>query len=87
MPALGAPAPTPHDDPAAADDFRRSTLALTSPAGLAGWPQLTWSRPGPGRTHERAVGLLGLPGTDLDLAGLLERLWTREVADSVTGGP
>lgn len=87
VPALGAPAPTPQDDPAAADEFRRSTLALTSPAGLAGWPQLTWSRPGPGRAHERAVGLLGLPGTDLDLAGLLGRLWQREVAAWDAVGP
>lgn len=89
-PVLGTPLPSVDASARELAAFRRSTMVVTAPAGLAGWPELTWTG-GVARTDpRRAVGLLARPGNDELLVDLLERLWALEEArgpEPPTGSP
>ncbi len=82
-PVLGAPGPRVDDAPEDLARFRRRSLALAAPAGLAGWPQLTWSRLGDAPVHHAAVGLLARPDSDEELVELLQALWLDECSGEV----
>ncbi len=68
LPAAAGPAPLLDEDEAAVEDLRVRTMRLTSPAGLAGLPQLTIPFVADGLP--RGVGLVGPAGTDRTLAAL-----------------
>lgn len=77
-PVLGRPLPYLESTPADRASFRRTSIELAAPAGLAGWPELTWTDAAARTDPARAVGLLARPGNDDLLVDLLERLWSRE---------
>ena len=79
-PVLGTPLPSLEADARQLAAFRRSTMVLTATAGLAGWPELTWTGGVARSDPRRAVGLLARPGNDDLLVDLLERLWALEEA-------
>lgn len=79
-PVLGTPLPSLEADARQLAAFRRSTMVLTATAGLAGWPELTWTGGVARSDPQRAVGLLARPGNDDLLVDLLERLWALEEA-------
>ena len=79
-PVLGRPLPArdaPSEELAA---FRRTTIPLMAPAGLTGWPELTWTDAAAREQPRQAVGLLARAGNDELLVDLLERLWSAEHA-------
>lgn len=77
-PVLGNPLPSLDSTQSQRAAFRSSTIELMAPAGLAGWPELTWTATDARRDPALAVGLLARPGNDELLIDLLERLWSRE---------
>ncbi|MGI9576672.1 MAG: amidase family protein [Microthrixaceae bacterium] len=90
-PILGRPLPKLESTPDARRSFRRSTIELAAAAGLAGWPELTWTSAEARRDPSSAVGLLTRPGNDELLVDVLERLWANEGAErpasDVSGEP
>ncbi len=73
LPASAGPAPLIGEDEAKVDDIRIRTMRLTSPAGLAGLPQMTIPVVGADGLP-RGVGLLGPVNSDRVLAKLAVRV-------------
>jgi amidase len=69
LPATAGPAPLIGEDEKTVDDIRIRTMRLTSPAGLAGLPQITIPVAGSDGLP-RGVGLLGPANSDRVLAAL-----------------